>query len=161
MQLDNKRGYACGKELQVDKKVITFRDSIIYAENISLITISKPPANMSFIGAMILSWIGILLISAGDSFRTEDLKAFGIYLLITGVIWFIVVMVVNFSRNEYLVINLNSGVSLIFYCPNREFLNRAVEILIRCINENPDESVIIQFDKCAISGGNFFNESTL
>lgn len=156
MQLDKQKGSDCGKTLQVDNKVITFRDSIIYAENISLITISRPPVNLSFIGAIILSLIGSFFIGGDRS----DSKGFGIFLLISGIVWFIVVLIINYCRNEYLVINLNSGVSLNFYCPNRDFLNRVVEILIKCINEKQTETVTIQFDQCSISGGSFFNEST-
>lgn len=156
MELGSLRSYASDKILQVNGKVITFGDSFICADNISLITVCTTPENWSWIGA-------ICLLVASSPFlfnRIEALQIFGGLMLAAAIIWLIIVIILNLSRSKYLVINLNSGMSLYFCCNNKDFLNKVVKELTNCVNGKRD-SVVIRFDNCEISGGKFFDNSKI
>lgn len=71
MELGNKRSFSGTKEIQINNKVITFGNSIICADNISLITISKVPMNMTWIGAIILFYVGVFGIFLNNSAETD------------------------------------------------------------------------------------------
>ncbi len=157
MELGKQRSFVGEKILQVNKRVITFGDSIICADNISLITVSTTPANWSWIGAICLLVLSVPLLAS----KWEVFQGVGAYMLTAAIIWLIVVIIINASRSKYLVINLNSGMSLHFYCKNKEFLNKVVQELTVCINDNKAEPITIRFDSCKISGGNFFDKSKI
>ena len=132
--------YASG--LQVDKNVIYYQNSAINANNISLISISPSPANNSWIAAIVVAIIGLLM----------GFESGGWVLLLGAIIWIIAVVIHNNNRGEYLAINLNSGNTLYFYCKERHFLNQVISVMVECIKSG-SESYTIRLDKCVINPG--------
>ncbi|GAB5081754.1 hypothetical protein Osc1_09270 [Hominimerdicola sp. 21CYCFAH17_S] len=139
--------------IQISNNVITYNDSFICIDNISLITISPVPSNKSWIYACIIGALGTAI---------SDLSTFlaGL-MIITSLIWIAAVIWYNINRGDNLQINLNSGMSLYFHCQNREFLNQVVKLLLQKMDGKKTETTTIKFDSCTISGGSFFNQSTI
>lgn len=125
---------------QVDGNVIYYGNSAINTNNISLISISPIPANNSWIVAIIIGLIGLMI---GD---------IGLILLLVAIAWIIGVVIHNSNRGEFLAISLNSGNTLYFYCRSRDFLNRVISVMVDCI-KNGAGSYNINFEKCAINNG--------
>lgn len=130
--------------IKIDKNVITYGNSFICTDNISLITISSIPPNMSWIGAIIVALISILIMS---------LHIIGALFLIASIIWFIVVMNNNNKRGENLAITLNAGTTLYFHCRDRVFLSHVVSTMLDSIKNKNQSTYLINFDKCTINGG--------
>lgn len=139
--------------LQINGNIISYGNSIIQAKNISLITIAPIPPSKSWIGALMLMFFSLPL-----GLISSKITIIGI---IISVIWIIAFAILESRKGENLVINLNSGNSLYFYCYNREFLNQVVSVFISCINKKENNPVTIRFDTCQITGGNFFNQSNI
>ena len=131
--------YASG--FQVDGNVIYYYNSVINTNNISMISISPTPANNSWIAAIVVAVIGLLI---G--------RAIGITILIGAIIWIIAVVIHNNNRGEYLTISLNSGNTLYFHCREREFLNQVINLMVECIKSGLG-SYSVSFDKCVINTG--------
>nr|DAO66986.1 MAG TPA: hypothetical protein [Caudoviricetes sp.] len=138
--------------IQIDENVIIYENSFINIDNISLITISPIPSNISWIGAILLGLLGY-----GIS-TIKDLVAVGIIILLIAIIWFLAVIIHNCSRGNNLAINLNSGTTLYFNCQNINFLNQVVNVMLQSMKNKTQ--CIISFDKCTISGG-VLNEATI
>lgn len=130
--------------LQVDDEVIIYRDSFICIKNISLISISEIPSNTSWIWAIIIGLLGIYLQSQSE---------LGMYLIISAIIWFIIVMVYNANRGDNLAISLNSGTTLYFNCKDRKFLVEVTIKLLNSIKENSHSRYTISFSQCTINDG--------
>ncbi len=138
--------------IQIDKNIISYSNSFICIDNISLISVSPIPSNMTWIGAVILSILSIAMISS------YDMKTLGILALIAAIAWLAIVVYLNMNRGENLAISLNSGTTLYFNCRDKKFLNNVVSTMIKSINDKNKSTYTISFDKCTISGG-VLNES--
>lgn len=137
--------------IQVDKNILSYGNSFICIDNISLVTISPIPSNKSWILAILLGVLGGF---------TIDMQGLGFILLSVAIIWFIVVLVYNASRGNNFTIVLNSGTSLYFNCKNLSFLNTVVQTVLNSINEKNKSTYTISFDRCTITDG-VLNHSTL
>ncbi len=137
--------------IQIDKNVITYANSFICTDNISLITISPIPPNNTWVGAIILGILGICTVS---------MDGIGIIPLIIAIIWFGLVMKYNNERGKNLAISLNSGATLYFNCKDVEFLNTVVNTMLNSIKDKNKSTYSISFDKCTINDG-VLKESTL
>ncbi len=151
MTISNKSEIVNTPSIQIDKNVITYGNSFICTDSISLITISPVPPNMSWIGAIILAIVGVLI---------TPINFFGILILIAATIWFIVVTNQNYNRGKNLAINLNSGTTLYFNCKDVIFLEQVVSTMIDSIKNKNNSIYSINFEKCTINGG-VLNKSTL
>ncbi|MCH5193362.1 MAG: hypothetical protein J1F11_05320 [Oscillospiraceae bacterium] len=126
---------------QVDENVIYYGNSAINTNNISLITISPIPANSSWVAAVVVALMGLLI-------RRES--SIGWLLLIGAIVWIIAVVIHNKNRGEFLAISLNSGNTLYFHCKEREFLYRVISLMVECIKSGSGH-YSISFDKCVIN----------
>ncbi|MBD5115624.1 MAG: hypothetical protein HDT46_10600 [Ruminococcaceae bacterium] len=143
--------------IQINGNIITYGNSFIQAKNISLITVAPIPASKSWVGALILLMLGFVL----RLFTINGSAILGDIVIIASIIWIICFAIGEGRKGDNLVINLNSGNSLYFYCHNKEFLNQVVSVFISCINHKDTNPVTIMFDKCQIIGGNLFNNSNI
>lgn len=130
--------------MQIDKNVITYGNSFICTDNISLITISPIPSDNSWIKAIILGLISIPIIS---------INFIGVFILIAAIIWFFNVINHNNNRGENLAISLNAGNTLYFNCRDRIFLAKVVNTILDCIKNKNQSTYTINFDKCTINDG--------
>lgn len=137
--------------IQVDKNILSYGNSFVCIDNISLVTISSIPSNKSWILAILLGILGGF---------TVDMQGLGFVLLSVAIIWFIVVLVSNATRGNNFTIVLNSGTSLYFNCKNLRFLNAVVQTVLNSINEKNKSTYTISFDRCTITDG-VLNNSTL
>lgn len=138
----NKRINVSG--IVVDKNVITYGDSFICVDNISLITISPIPSNKSWIVALLLGLLGIAMMSESSA---------AVVFVIISILWLIIVVNYNLKRGENLAISLNSGYTLFFNCSNRSFLIKVVDAMVRSIKEKNKDTYSISFKNCTITGG--------
>lgn len=141
MTISNKSEIVNTPSIQIDKNVITYGNSFIYVDNISLITISSVPLNMSWIGAIITAILSIIIIK---------LHFIGVITLIGAIIWLIVVVSQNYNRGKNLTINLNSGTTLYFNCADKLFLEKVVYKIIETIKNKEQSTYIINFQSCTI-----------
>ena len=130
--------------MQIDKNVITYGNSFICTDNISLITISPIPSDNSWIKAIILGLISIPIIS---------IHFIGVFILIAAIIWFFTVINNNNNRGENLAISLNAGNTLYFNCRDKIFLAKVVNTILDCIKNKNQSTYTINFDKCTINDG--------
>lgn len=137
--------YAAG--FQMDENVIYYGNSVINTSNISLISISPTPANNSWIAAIIVAFIGLLI----------GIKNGGWVLLLGAIVWIIAVVVHNNNRGEFLAISLNSGNTLYFYCRERYFLNQVISVMVECIKSGSG-NYSVSFDKCVINKNGTTND---
>jgi len=143
--------------IQINGNIISYANSFIQAKNISLITIAPIPTSKSWIGALILMFFSLFL----GSISNKEVSIIAMIGIVISVIWIIAFAIGEARKGENLVINLNSGNSLYFYCHNRNFLNQVVSVFISCINQKETSPVTIMFDKCEIIGTNLFNNSNI
>lgn len=140
--------------LKVQKNIISYGDSFICAENISLISICPIPSNMSWIFAIIAAFIGTFMFF-------ENETEVGGALLAIGIVWFIIVLIMNSNRGINLAINLNSGKTLYFHCSDEQFLQKVLQVLLVCINNIERASCYINFESCSIQNSSILNDATI
>lgn len=138
--------------ITVDKNVITYGNSFICTDNISMISICPIPANKSWLIAIILGIAGVCLMQE---------SSIGILLLVVAIIWLIAVLGYNSNRGDNLAISLNSGSTLYFNCKDRTFLNKVVNAMLGSIKGKNQTTYSISFDKCQISGGVLHNSNLI
>lgn len=147
--------------IQINGNIISYGNSLIQAKNISMITIERIPPNKNWIGAIIPLVFSMFVFMIGN----KQYIQYGIFAFIIAAVWIIAVAIGEKNKGENLVINLNSGVSLYFYCKNRQFLDTVVSVFISCINQDNNQRktdpITIRFDRCEITGGSFFNNSNI
>lgn len=138
--------------ITVDKNVITYGNSFICTDNISMISICPIPSNKSWILAILMGIASVYLM---------DESSVGILFLIFAIVWLIAVLMYNSNRGDNLAISLNSGSTLYFNCKDRAFLNKVLNAMLSSIKGKNQSTYSISFEKCQISGGVLHNSSLI
>ncbi|MBQ9885662.1 MAG: hypothetical protein IJM37_02195 [Lachnospiraceae bacterium] len=140
------------RELSVDKNVMYYGTSFIMIKNISSISIKKRPINNTWILALIIGLLSLVCIQ----YKPSILGGIATLCLVYATY----ILIGNFDRKKDLNISLNSGVSLLFPCENKEFMDNVLKRLLESVNNEKNNSkYTINFEQCTI--GEAFNSSTL
>lgn len=162
-------------QITVEKNILSFPDYFLQITNISQVSVAPIPKKKTggiYFAAVLLCISGLVsaigFISTGINQTSRRYSSFGSYsrasspspdvviFAILGVILVIVGIVIiyktytsNRDLGHILSIQMNSGSSFLFHAYEIEFLNRVIECLKDCAN-NENASAIINFDNCQI-----------
>lgn len=140
-------------ELQISKRVITFKDTAIQISNISSVAVCPFPkkAIPSITWAFFI--VGLLLIT----FK----PILGVLLIAAGIAVICKIYYDNLSTGQYIKIEMNSGAAFFFTADSTTFLKQIAETIAYCINhpESNRNNVVInitnsQIDNSPLVAGN-------
>jgi len=143
---------AVGGIINIEDNVIIYKDTVICADNISMINLSKTPKTSYGIGLSIML-VGVYFIGGGNLLMIP----FGIVLLICGLILSIVFLVMNLRRPMCVNITMNSGNIFYFASPDMRFLNDAMNATVDCIAEGRRGKVSINLENSTVTNSSIGN----
>lgn len=117
-------------ELQISKRVITFKNTAIQISNISSVAICSFPQKSIPTITWVLMVLGLLMITVNP--------LVGILFLVIGAIIIFKIYQHNQNPGQYIKIAMNSGTDYFFTSDSTIFLRDVTETIAYCIN-HPDE----------------------
>lgn len=143
--------------LIVRDKVLICRNLIIQISSITKCEVGPEPPEPYPI------WLIIALITGGLLVFNEDFRTIGFFILIFFGFFFFIIFNANSNLETYFILELNSGSTLLFSSPDKDFLLNAENEIIKCFNDKKGDC-IINFSDCTIQQSqigknNFMNKS--
>lgn len=131
-------------ELQISKRVITFRDTAIQISNISSVAICPFPKKDIPSITWVLLILGILLLKVN--------LLLGLLLLAAGAVIIWKIYSDNQSPGQYIKISMNSGAGFFFTADSTIFLKEVAQTIAYCINhpEERHDNVVISINNSKI-----------
>lgn len=117
-------------ELQISKRVITFRNTAIQISNISSVAICSFPKKSIPTITWVLMVLGLLMFTVNP--------IIGVVLLALGCVIIFKIYQDNQNPGQYIKIGMNSGTDYFFTSDSTNFLKDVTETIAYCIN-HPDE----------------------
>lgn len=135
--MDLKKEVNYDATLEIREKTMRYDDTVIQLKNISKVSVSPIPKTPYPTWAFLCVFIGGFFAWQGYG----SLKTFGIIALIVGIITLAVLYSKNSELGDYLMINLNSGINVIFSCKDKKFLKSVKDTIASSFDENENYSI--------------------
>ncbi len=148
---------AVGGVINIEDNVIIYKDTVICADNISTINLSKAPGTSYRISLGLLIAGIYLIVSGGLNIFT---LVFGIISLVACLVAFIIILVLNQSRPMALIISTNDSNYFYFTSQDVRFLNDAMNAAVDCIAEGRRGKVSINLENSTVTNSAIGNNST-
>lgn len=138
------------RELIITKNTLQCDKKVAQLSNISIISIERdPPAVVSDSISNLMSIAIVVLLAPKNSLKIMDPFLINLIAgIVIGYCAILIGLVIRYNKDlkTYLVVNLNSGKNLCFYCIDESFLSIALEDIKECIDKN--QSGKIDFIHC-------------
>lgn len=166
--------YSTASSLKVNKNIIQYGSNYIVSENISSMSVSQLVRKIvspfkSIIGTIIL-FISFFFLVYGivryqdaytytwnSRYRNSNSSAYIGCIVLGMIIAIVAIIIIIQSINKrvlfYLVISLNSGKNVCFYCHSIDFMNDALIKITKVITEKSTETYVVNFQECNIVDG--------
>lgn len=144
-------------EITIYKNALLYEDAVVQLSNISQIKIGPMPRKSYQAWAIVGAIIGALIFLTSIS---ENFKLALIGLVIAGFCAYMLYSVYDANRSlgEYLMLSLNCGTDLLFYCDNPKFLRDIRDVMMECFNEKEIYKINFKNNKINyIEDGTFVN----
>lgn len=135
-------------ELKIGGNVFIFNESAIQLCNISRVSLAKAPKEPYQLMHIIMVLVGLLMIFSGSVVTLVGILVTGV-----GGVLLYNTYAKNQDTGEYLVLELNSGKSILLYCKTHNFAVELVDTIINCINAGKEYK--INMDNCKIESCQF------
>ncbi|EOH92923.1 hypothetical protein UAW_02964 [Enterococcus haemoperoxidus ATCC BAA-382] len=147
-------------KISVEKNVIALDDRTLQISNVSQIFVAEPDSK--------IPWLAALLFIVSVVWFSNHHFSGILGMIVTGFYIFLVIMS-NLNKGYYMYVNLNSGFTYLIHCENKEFAEKAREVIESCINNvHRKEKVVInmkqeniQIDNRVVNVDQSINDSTV